>query len=36
MMGWDEVLEGGVSPSTAIMSWRGEKAGIEASQKATM
>jgi len=33
MMGWDEVLEGGVSPSTAIMSWRGEKAGIEASQK---
>ncbi len=33
MMGWDEVLEGGVSPTTAIMSWRGEKAGIEASQK---
>lgn len=31
-MGWDEVLEGGVSTSTAIMSWRGEKAGIEASQ----
>ncbi len=33
MMGWDEVLEGGVSSSTAIMSWRGEKAGIDASQK---
>ena len=33
MMGWDEVMEGGVTTSTAIMSWRGEKAGIEASQK---
>lgn len=32
MMGWDEILEGGVSPTAAIMSWRGEEAGIEASK----
>jgi len=32
MMAWDEVLEGGVSPSTAVMSWRGMKFGIEAAQ----
>jgi len=31
MMAWDEVLEGGVSPSTAVMSWRGMKYGIEAA-----
>ncbi len=33
MMGWDEILEGGVSPTTAIMSWRGTKGGVEASNK---
>lgn len=32
MMGWDEILEGGISPTAALMSWRGEKYGIEASQ----
>ena len=32
MMAWDEVLEGGVSSSTAVMSWRGMKYGIEAAQ----
>jgi hexosaminidase len=32
MMAWDEVLEGGVSPSTAVMSWRGMKYGIEAAR----
>lgn len=32
MMAWDEVLEGGVSPSTAVMSWRGMKYGIEAAK----
>lgn len=31
MMAWDEVLEGGVSASTAVMSWRGGKHGIDAS-----
>ncbi len=31
MMAWDEVLEGGVSQSTAVMSWRGMKYGIEAA-----
>ncbi|TDN38713.1 beta-N-acetylhexosaminidase [Hymenobacter sp. UV11] len=33
LIGWDEVLEGGISPSATIMSWRGEKGGIEAAQK---
>ncbi|MFM7839866.1 MAG: beta-N-acetylhexosaminidase, partial [Chitinophagaceae bacterium] len=32
MMGWDEILEGGLAPSAAVMSWRGEKGGIEASK----
>ena len=32
LLGWDEVLEGGISPSATIMSWRGEKGGIEAAQ----
>ncbi|HUI33053.1 MAG: family 20 glycosylhydrolase [Dysgonamonadaceae bacterium] len=31
MMGWDEILEGGITPSTALMSWRGINYGIEAS-----
>lgn len=33
MMGWDEILEAGVSKSSAIMSWQGTKGGIEASHK---
>ncbi|MDO5664956.1 MAG: beta-N-acetylhexosaminidase [Bacteroidia bacterium] len=32
MMGWDEILEGGITPTTALMSWRGIKHGIEASK----
>ena len=31
MMGWDEILEGGITPTTALMSWRGIEYGIEAS-----
>jgi hexosaminidase len=31
MMGWDEILEGGLSPSANVMSWRGEKGGIAAA-----
>lgn len=33
MIGWDEVLDAGVSKSTAIMSWRGVKNGIEAAKQ---
>ena len=33
MIGWDEVLEGGVSQTATIMSWRGTKGGIEAAKK---
>ncbi len=32
LMGWDEILEGGISPNSTIMSWRGEKGGIEAAR----
>jgi hexosaminidase len=32
LVGWDEILEGGISPSSTIMSWRGEKGGIEAAR----
>ena len=31
-MGWDEILEGGLAPSAAVMSWRGMKGGIEAAR----
>ncbi|WP_113662856.1 beta-N-acetylhexosaminidase [Pedobacter nanyangensis] len=31
-MAWDEVLEGGVSQSTAVMSWRDMKYGVEAAK----
>lgn len=31
LIGWDELLEGGVAPNATIMSWRGEKGGIEAA-----
>lgn len=32
MMGWDEILEGGLVPEAAVMSWRGLKGGIEAAR----
>lgn len=31
MIGWDEILEGGLAPSATVMSWRGEKGGITAA-----
>lgn len=31
MIGWDEILEGGLAKSAAVMSWRGEKGGITAA-----
>lgn len=32
IIGWDEILEGGVAPNATIMSWRGEKGGIAAAK----
>ena len=32
IIGWDEILEGGLAPNAAVMSWRGEKGGIEAAK----
>ncbi|MFB3905990.1 MAG: beta-N-acetylhexosaminidase [Acidobacteriota bacterium] len=31
VIGWDEILEAGLSPETAVMSWRSLKGGIEAA-----
>ena len=31
LVGWDEILEGGLSPGATVMSWRGEEGGIEAA-----
>lgn len=31
MIGWDEILEGGLAPSATVMSWRGEQGGIAAA-----
>lgn len=30
MIGWDEILEGGLAPTATVMSWRGEEGGIAA------
>ena len=32
LIGWDEILEGGLASNAAVMSWRGEKGGIEAAR----
>jgi hexosaminidase len=32
LVGWDEILEGGISANSTVMSWRGEKGGIEAAR----
>jgi hexosaminidase len=32
MIGWDEILEGGLAPNATVMSWRGEKGGIAAAK----
>ena len=31
LIGWDEILEGGLSDGAAVMSWRGESGGIKAA-----
>lgn len=32
LIGWDEILEGGLAPGAAVMSWRGEEGGIAAAR----
>ncbi len=32
LIGWDEILEGGLAPNATVMSWRGIKGGIEAAE----
>lgn len=32
IIGWDEILEGGLAPNAVVMSWRGEKGGIDAAK----
>lgn len=33
LVGWDEILEGGLAPSATVMSWRGTKGGIAAARQ---
>ncbi len=33
MIGWDEILEGGLAPGATVMSWQGEGGGIEAARQ---
>lgn len=33
MIGWDEILEGGLAPNAIVMSWRGQGGGIEAAHQ---
>ena len=32
LIGWDEILEGGLAPGATVMSWRGESGGITAAK----
>ena len=32
LIGWDEILEGGLAPEATVMSWRGENGGIQAAK----
>jgi N-acetyl-beta-hexosaminidase/alpha-L-fucosidase len=33
IIGWDEILEGGLAPNAVVMSWRGEQGGIDAAKQ---
>ncbi len=33
IIGWDEILEGGLAPNATVMSWRGEEGGLTAAQQ---
>ncbi len=32
LLGWDEILQGGLAPAATVMSWRGEEGGIAAAK----
>lgn len=33
LIGWDEILEGGLAPNAWVMSWRGEEGGVAAARE---
>src|SRR5690606_30661361 len=33
LLGWDEILEGGLAPGATVMSWRGEDGGAKAANE---
>ena len=33
IIGWDEILQGGLAPNATVMSWLGEEGGIKAAQQ---
>ena len=32
LIGWDEIMEGGLAPNATVMSWRGTEGGIKAAR----
>jgi len=36
IIGWNEILQGGLAPNAVVMSWQGEKGGIEAAKQSHM
>ncbi len=32
LLGWDEIMDGGLAPNAAVMSWRGEEGGLKAAK----
>lgn len=32
LLGWDEIMEGGLAPNATVMSWRGEEGGVKAAK----
>ena len=33
IIGWEEILDGGLAPNATVMSWRGESGGIKAGKR---
>jgi len=33
LLGWDEIMQGGLAPNATVMSWQGEEYGIDAAQR---
>ena len=36
IIGWNEILEGGLAPNATVMSWQGDKGGVAAAKQKTL